>query len=280
MQSWMETFGILLSRLTSPRFRRRRTWPPVPGKYFVLDPKAPAAVSTLGSPDLAQTLYKSGPPNLCITGKTETENVGIEKVVMNILANPAIGYLILAGDDPPVHLSGRTLLALSEHGMDAQGKIRRAPGRQPVLRNITAPQVEAFRNRIRLIDMIGCRSTEDIVRRLQDLPRPQITGPAPDAIRDSVPRIRAGTPRAPQMDPAGYFVIFPDRERRVMRVEHYDYDHRLLRIIEGTDARSLYRTIISKGWVSRLSHAAYLGRELTRARYALDQNREYDQDQA
>lgn len=280
MQSWMEKFGLLLSRLATPRFLRQRKWPPIPGKYFILNPQASVAISTLGSPELARTLYHNRPANLCIIGKTETENVGIEKVVLNILANPAIGYLILAGEDPPVHLSGRSLLALSEHGLDRRGRIRRAPGRQPVLHNLSPPQVEAFRNRIHIIDLIGCLSAADIMRRMEDLPRPVSADAGTPGLRHSVPRIRARKPRPPHMDPAGYFVITPDRERQLITVEHYGYDHRLLRIIEGSDARSLYREIISRGWVSRLSHAAYLGRELTRARNALDQDQEYYQDQA
>lgn len=280
MKPWAEKFGMLLSRLSNPRFLRKKHWPPYPGKYFVITPTAPAAVSTLGSPDLASRLYERKPANLCIAGKTETENVGIEKVVLNTLANPYLRYLVLAGADPPVHLSGRSLIALAQHGMDSRGNIRRAPGRHPVLRNITSAQVEAFRNRIQVIDMIGSTAVEEISSYMEDLPQQPISGSPPLADPIPVPRIQAGKPRQPKMDPAGYFVILPDRELNVIVVEHYGYDHRLLHTIEGTDPRSLYRTIIDQGWVTELSHAAYLGRELTRARQALDQHREYDQDQA
>ncbi len=53
-----------------------------------------------------------------------------------------------------------------------------------------------------------------------------------------------------------------------------------LRVIEGTTARALYATIIKAGWVSELSHAAYLGKELARAELALQYGFNYVQDGA
>jgi tetrahydromethanopterin S-methyltransferase subunit A len=42
----------------------------------------------------------------------------------------------------------------------------------------------------------------------------------------------------------------------------------------------MYSTIIENGWVSQLSHAAYLGKELARAELALRLGGEYVQDGA
>jgi tetrahydromethanopterin S-methyltransferase subunit A len=53
---------------------------------------------------------------------------------------------------------------------------------------------------------------------------------------------------------------------------------KLLRVIEGRDARSIYGTIIQSGWVSQLSHAAYLGKELTRAELSLKHGFNFVQD--
>jgi tetrahydromethanopterin S-methyltransferase subunit A len=82
------------------------------------------------------------------------------------------------------------------------------------------------------------------------------------------------------MDKAGYFVIIPQPEKRVIIVEHYSYDNKLLRIIEGKDARSIYHTIIENGWVTELSHAAYLGKELAKAELSLKLGFKYVQDAA
>ncbi len=82
------------------------------------------------------------------------------------------------------------------------------------------------------------------------------------------------------MDKAGYFVILPVPGQGVITVEHYGYDNSLLRVIEGDTARGLYKTIVANGWVSELSHAAYLGRELTKAELSLRLGFPYLQDGA
>ncbi len=82
------------------------------------------------------------------------------------------------------------------------------------------------------------------------------------------------------LDRAGYFVILPLVERKVINVEHYSYDNMLLRVIEGTSARALYLKIIQEGWVTELSHAAYLGKEFTKAELSLQLGFKYVQDGA
>jgi tetrahydromethanopterin S-methyltransferase subunit A len=82
------------------------------------------------------------------------------------------------------------------------------------------------------------------------------------------------------MDKAGYFVIVPLPEKGLINVEHYAYDNTLLRTVEGPNARSLYITIISSGWVSELTHAAYLGKELAKAELSLQHGLKYVQDGA
>jgi len=82
------------------------------------------------------------------------------------------------------------------------------------------------------------------------------------------------------LDPAGYFVIVPRADLGIISVEHYAYDNTLLRNIQGANARALYQTIITNGWVSELSHAAYIGKELARAELALTQGLPYVQDGA
>lgn len=82
------------------------------------------------------------------------------------------------------------------------------------------------------------------------------------------------------MDKAGYFVIIPRADKGDIVVEHYSYDNKMLRIIEGRDARSICATIIQNGWVSQLGHAAYLGKELTRAEFSLKHGIKFVQDGA
>jgi tetrahydromethanopterin S-methyltransferase subunit A len=81
-------------------------------------------------------------------------------------------------------------------------------------------------------------------------------------------------------DPAGYFVIYPDRFRQLLSLEHYTNDGMLDAVVEGKTAPELYSTAIDKALVSRLDHAAYLGRELARAEQALASGDPFIQDAA
>ncbi|MDE3089313.1 MAG: DUF4346 domain-containing protein [Chloroflexota bacterium] len=82
------------------------------------------------------------------------------------------------------------------------------------------------------------------------------------------------------MDKAGYFVILPFADKDIITVEHYAYDNTLLRRVEGANARAIYMMMVANGWVSELSHAAYLGKELAKAELSLKQGFKYVQDGA
>jgi tetrahydromethanopterin S-methyltransferase subunit A len=258
----------------------------VPGKYFVVDPAAPVAVTTLGSVALAQELAKSAPKGLCIVGKVETENIGIEKIIKNVLSNPAIRFLICAGTEPPKHLTGATLLALFKNGVDGARRIPGSPGMRPMLPNTKPEEVEAFRQQVQPVDMIGCTEIAPIAARVEELcartPDRASAFPLPPGLdtRETTPHVVATAPLSDhiKLDKGGYFVINIGNEAIV--VEHYDYKERLLHIIEGKDARAIYWTLINKGWVTKLDHAAYLGKELARAEFSIKHAIDFEQDGA
>ena len=145
------------------------SWPSVVGEYFVVDPNAHVAVSTLGSIALAEELAQRKPNGLAIVGKTETENIGIDKIVKNIVTNRSIQFLVVAGNDPAGHQSGRTLLALAANGVDANGRVIGSPGKRPVLRNVSADEIAAFREQVQTIDLIGCDDAVEIIGKVESL---------------------------------------------------------------------------------------------------------------
>lgn len=153
-------------------------WPAVPGEYYVVNPSAHVAVSTLGSIALAAELAEFKPDGLAIAGKTETENIGIDKIVKNIVANPSIQFLVVAGSDPAGHQSGLTLLALAANGVDANGRVIGSPGKRPVLRNVSPAEVDAFRAQVQVLDLIGCEDAAEIIAKVETL-APQETAPKP-----------------------------------------------------------------------------------------------------
>ncbi len=269
---------------------REEVWPPIPGEYFAFceGVTCPVAVSTLASPELAEGLSRIKPQGLCIVGKTETENIGIDKIVKNTISNPTIRFLLLAGPDSQGHCSGRTLLALSEKGIDDQMRVIGSPGRRPVLANVTPQEIEAFRRQVKVIDMIGCEDQDSIVTKIKELSQKnpgvcickECALEMPSVQVPAIPVIKANKAGDKKLDEAGYFVIIPQPDKNKIIVEHYSYNNRLLRIIEGDDAAGICYTIIEGGWVTELTHAAYLGRELMRAQLSMKMGLKYVQDGA
>jgi tetrahydromethanopterin S-methyltransferase subunit A len=113
-------------------------------------------------------------------GTLHTENLGIERLLMNVLSNPHIRYLILCGPDSRQaigHLPGQSLAALSRSGLDDRSRIIGAKGKRPVLKNISREAVEHFRKTVEVVDLVG----EDRVSAVLDAARDcaaRHTGPA------------------------------------------------------------------------------------------------------
>lgn len=262
---------------------------PALGEYHILalDEQHPVAVSTLGSFELPDILAAKKPNGMCVVGKTETENIGIEKIIRNILAAPNIRYLLLCGEDSQGHLSGQTMLSLFENGVNERMRVVGSKGKRPILANTTPQAVAAFTNQTEIIDMIGCTDADKIIRKIEELAA-QIPGQRRMPVQtpaDAVPDIKVITakPKDPQkvkLDRAGYFVIVPKAELGIILVEHYNYANQLLRVIQGDNARDIYWTIIENNWISEMSHAAYLGKELAAAQLSMQLGFKYIQDKA
>jgi len=266
------------------------SWPPVAGEYFVLceNQNCQVAVSTLASVSLAEELSEMKPKDLCIVGKTETENIGIEKIIKNTITNPSIHTLLLAGKDPKGHRSGATLLSLCEEGVDVSMQVIGSPGKHPILKNVTRVEVEAFRNQVKVVDMIGCDDLDRIAGRIREIASGKHLSCSKKEFVRVIQRmevrpveiIQAKKSKKVELDEAGYFVILPLRDKGIISVEHYSPDNRLLRIIEGKDASDIYKTITKNHWVTKLSHAAYIGKELTKAELSMKIGFKYVQDGA
>jgi tetrahydromethanopterin S-methyltransferase subunit A len=77
----------------------------------------------------------------------QTENLGIERVIVNLLASPHIRFVLVSGADSRQaigHLPGQSLIALSRQGLDDRARIRGAAGKRPYLKNIPRDAVEYF----------------------------------------------------------------------------------------------------------------------------------------
>jgi len=131
-----------------------------------------------------------------------------------------------------------------------------------------------------VVNLVGMSDLKDVLAAVRDCATCDAGIAPPFASSRVVEPVRGSIPAHMVSDPEGYFVIFPDSTRRLPSLEHYANTGLLTTIIEGRTAAELYMTAIDRKLVSRLGHAAYLGRELARAEYALTSGEPYVRDAA
>ncbi len=260
-------------------------WPVEKGKFLVGNKDSSVAVCTLTNTDLPEKIFNDAKEKIAIIGYCETENIGIEKIVKNIISNSNIRYLILYGEDSEHgkmgHHSGQAILSLYKNGISEKRKIIGAKGKRPFLKNITSDQVKQFQTQVEIVNRIGANSfteIKDVINVYHTKKKP----PFADTFA-AIPANKLITAQNPErlvLDKKGFFVIIPQKNNNKIYVEYYANSGELLQTIEGTDAASIYYTIIKKGFVSKLDHAAYLGKELTKAEYLLKYDIPFIQDKA
>ncbi|MDP6606758.1 MAG: hypothetical protein QF664_10940 [Dehalococcoidia bacterium] len=156
----------------------------------------PVAVCTLASEDLADELGE--PAGVAIIGRAFTENLGAEKVAVNVVANPAIRTLVLCGTESQ-HAVGQTLRALHSDGLDGDGRVVGSEGPVPILKNFPTAAQEIFSEKLTVVDLIGEADPAVILRAISDaVASGEETWPEtwipPAAVRSSVGRSADGPP--------------------------------------------------------------------------------------
>lgn len=131
-------------------------WPPVRGDYRVGDSRRGVAVVTLAS-----SLDIRG---AAIVGTCKTENLGVEKIVANVISNPNIRYVIVCGAESRGHLPGDAIICMHRNGIDGSGRIIGAAGAIPFIQNLQPEAVERFRRQVDVVDMRGVEDIAEIER--------------------------------------------------------------------------------------------------------------------
>lgn len=268
----------------APRHRRvqgSRPWPVVPGAYRLGTADAPVAVCTLSSNELIAPL--AGLPGVAIAGRLYTVNLGIERMLTNLEANPDIRALLLCGKDSPLFHTAQGVRALWRHGIGADRRIRGARGHFPVLRDIPLEVVDAVRRRVALVDLSGIRDlptiAECVARALQGtdaIPAGRRILPAADNWPGAPD---AGDPEpVPEATHGGFFTVAADHAEHLILCRHYSADHRLLAEERANSPGRIARRLIQQGLLQDPGHAVYLGGELARAETALRLGLAYEQD--
>jgi tetrahydromethanopterin S-methyltransferase subunit A len=130
-------------------------WPIIQGDYHTGDANSPVAVITMGSHLDEAGICAAG---AALAGSCKTENLGIEKVVANVISNPNIRFVLLCGTEVKGHLSGQSIEAMHKNGVEG-GKIVGSTGAIPFLENLTAEHIKRFQEQIELVNIM---ETEDI----------------------------------------------------------------------------------------------------------------------
>jgi tetrahydromethanopterin S-methyltransferase subunit A len=261
----------------------RSGWPPLPGEYSVIRYGASVAVCTLNSQGLAQDLAQAAPDGLAIVGTMHTENLGIERMIRNVFANPNIRFLVLCGEDARQligHLPGQSLESLFSHGLDQNRRIIGAQGKRPFLKNLSPEHVEAFRKQVHLLSMIGEKDAARIAQVITDRHAQGLPAFSQAVTDFPLETVQATEPQFYTSDPAGFFVVYPERRAQRLVVEHYSYAGVLDCVVEGSTPADVYVEVVRRSLVSQLDHAAYLGRELASAERSLRTGEPYVQDRA
>lgn len=143
------------------KFKLTYDWPVEKGKYLVSNPLSPVGVVIILStpydkiPKETEELVRAGlEKGAGISGTLQTANIGIEKIAVNLISNPNIRYLILAGKESG-HLPCDALKALFRDGCDEKGYILNTKAPTAILKNIPKEAIVRLREQIQLIDLSG-----------------------------------------------------------------------------------------------------------------------------
>ena len=130
-------------------------WPIIQGDYHTGDANSPVAVITMGSHLDETAICAAG---AALAGSCKTENLGIEKVVANIISNPNIRFVLLCGTEVKGHLTGQSWTAMHANGVEG-GKIVGSKGAIPFLENLTEEHIKRFQEQVELVNLM---ETEDL----------------------------------------------------------------------------------------------------------------------
>ncbi len=144
-------------------------YPPEEGRYLRGNDSSPAVVVVILNreqekiPHEIEELVRVGVESgAALSGTVQTENIGFEKIICNVIANPNIRYAILTGPESEGHHTGEAFKALLNKGVDEKKRILGTDAPHPLLYNLPMEFIERFRKQVSLIDLQFKGSPESI----------------------------------------------------------------------------------------------------------------------
>ncbi|HSV42367.1 MAG TPA: hypothetical protein VLH13_03030 [Methanomassiliicoccales archaeon] len=133
-------------------------WPPYSGEYVLGSTSSDVAVLIIGRGDV------SVPEHLFqIKGIMKTENVGLEKVVLNIVSNPSIRRLVVCGKEEFGHFPADAIINLHRNGVDPEKRVIDCRSAIPFLCSLPPEAIERFRAQLELVDLVHPKDSDEIV---------------------------------------------------------------------------------------------------------------------
>jgi tetrahydromethanopterin S-methyltransferase subunit A len=141
-------------------------WPTITGEYEVGNPESPVAVCTCGSHISGAEMLKAG---AALAGPCKTENIGIEKMVANVISNPNIRYVLITGMEVKGHITGQAIEAFTQSGIDKEGRIIGAKGAIPFIQNLTPESIERWKEQVEAVMMMNTEDVGAIASKVKEL---------------------------------------------------------------------------------------------------------------
>jgi tetrahydromethanopterin S-methyltransferase subunit A len=140
-------------------------WPIVQGDFHAGDANSPVAVMTCGSHLDEKGICDKG---AAICGSCKTENLGLEKVIANIISNPNIRFLLLCGTEVKGHLAGQTMAALHKGGVK-DGRVVGAEGAIPFIENLNDAAIKRFQEQVECVNIMEAEDLGAIGAKINEL---------------------------------------------------------------------------------------------------------------
>lgn len=141
-------------------------WPVLSGKYEIGNRESNVTIVTIS------TKLNFPKEMFALTGEMRTENLGIERVIINTISNCNIRYIVICGKESKGHFAGQSLIAIHENGIDKNGKIINSKGAIPFIENIPVEAVERFRRQIKkVINLIDEVDNVKIIEKIKLIPK-------------------------------------------------------------------------------------------------------------
>ena len=142
-------------------------YPPEEGRYVRGNDYSPVAVCVILDtfdfaipPELNELVMSGIDSGAALSGMLQTENIGMERMICNIVANPNIRYMVLCGRESTGHLPGQSLLALKQNGADEGKQIVGSKAPTPYLYNVPMELIDRFNQQIVSIINLLCKPGE------------------------------------------------------------------------------------------------------------------------